>query len=109
MMSSQLALILLQSGVSGLVSLVPFILMIAAMYFLLILPQRKRQQAVQRMLDDLKVGDNVVTTGGIYGTITIIHEDKKTLQLKIADNPAVRIRVARTAVAGKQGEEEINK
>ncbi|MFN7948596.1 MAG: preprotein translocase subunit YajC [Blastocatellia bacterium] len=109
MMSSQLAFILLQSGASGLVSLVPFVLMIAAMYFLLILPQRKRQRAVQNMLDNLKVGDNIVTSGGIYGTVTIIHEDKKTLQIKIADNPAVRIKIARTSVAGLQGQEEINK
>ncbi|HWQ32246.1 MAG TPA: preprotein translocase subunit YajC [Blastocatellia bacterium] len=90
-------------------SLIPFVLMIAAMYFLLILPQRKRQRAVQEMLDNLKVGDNIVTSGGIYGTITIIHEDRKTLQIKIADNPAVRIKIARTAVAGLQGQEEVNK
>lgn len=110
MMSSQLALILQQSGGPGLLgALFPFILMIAAMYFLLIMPQRKKQRAVQQMLDNLKVGDNVVTSGGVYGTITIIHEDQKTVQLKIADNPAVRVKIARSAIAGLQGEEEINK
>ena len=109
MMSSLLTLILLQSGLSDLASLVPFILMIVAMYFLLILPQRKRQKAVQDMLDNLKVGDKVVTTGGIYGTISIVRDDKKSLQIKIADNPVVRIDIARTAVAGLQGSEEVNK
>ncbi|MFN0122379.1 MAG: preprotein translocase subunit YajC [Blastocatellia bacterium] len=90
-------------------SFLPFIAIFALMYFMLIRPQQKRQQAVQQMLENLKVGDRIVTTGGIYGTITIVREDKKVLQIRIAENPAVRIDIARTAVAGLQGQEEVNK
>jgi preprotein translocase subunit YajC len=107
MMSSPFLLFLLQSGASGLWSFLPLILMFVAMYFLLIVPQRKRQQKVQNMLNDLKIGDNIVTSGGIYGTITVLDENKKTVQIKIADNPTVRIRIARTAISGLQGGEEL--
>ncbi|HZS06638.1 MAG TPA: preprotein translocase subunit YajC [Blastocatellia bacterium] len=104
-----MTLILLQSGGAGILNLTPIILMIGVMYFLLIMPQRKRQRAIQAMLENLKVNDKIVTTGGIYGTITAVRDDKKTLQIKIADNPAVRVEIARTAVAGLQGSEEVNK
>jgi preprotein translocase subunit YajC len=108
MMSSILFLILLQ-GFSSLSGLVPIVLMIAVMWFLLIRPQQKRQQSVQQMIEMLKVGDKIITTGGIHGTITMVRDDKKTLQVKIADNPAVRIDISRSAVAGLQGTEEISK
>ncbi len=105
MMSSLFIFILLQ-GLSGIASFVPIVLMIGVMWFLLIRPQQKRQKAVQEMIGMLKVGDKVITTGGLHGTITMVREDRKTLQLKIADNPAVRIDISRSAVAGLQGSEE---
>ncbi len=108
MMSSLLVFILLQ-GLSGIANFVPIVLMIVVMWFLLIRPQQKRQQSVQQMIQMLKVGDKIITTGGIHGTITMVREDKKTLQLKIADNPAVRIDISRSAVTGLQGSEEDGK
>ncbi|HEY8459697.1 MAG TPA: preprotein translocase subunit YajC, partial [Blastocatellia bacterium] len=71
-------------------------------YFLIIVPQRKRQKAIDAMLDNLKAGDKVVTSGGIYGTIVSIRDDKRTLQLKISENPVVRVEIARTAITGLQ-------
>ncbi len=102
-MSFNLSVFLLQSGGLGaLGGLIPLLMMVVLFYVLIIVPQRRQQRKVQQMLDNLKVGDKVVTQGGIYGTITIIRDDKKSLQLKIAENPAVRIDVARTAVTGLQ-------
>ncbi len=76
------------------------VLVFVLFYFLIIVPQRKRQRAVDDMLNNLKAGDKVVTSGGIYGQIISVREDKRTVQLKIAEN--VRIEVARTAISGLQ-------
>jgi preprotein translocase subunit YajC len=91
-----------QGGGLGLIGLLPFVLIFVLFYFMIIVPQRKRQREMQAMLEALKVGDKVVTTGGICGTITIVREDKRTLQLRIAENPAVKIDVLRSAIAGLQ-------
>src|SRR5215475_5538665 len=100
-MSQQIALFLLQQG-SPFVTLVPLLLVFVLFYFLIIVPQRKRQRAIDTMLENLKSGDKVVTNGGIYGTIVSIRDDKRTMQLKISENPVVRVEVARTAVSGLQ-------
>lgn len=81
---------------------IPLLLVFVLFYFLIIVPQRKRQRAVDNMLDNLKSGDKVVTNGGIYGTIVSIRDDKRTVQLKISENPVIRVEVARTAVSGMQ-------
>lgn len=76
------------------------LLVFVLFYFLIIVPQRKRQRAVDDMLNNLKAGDKVVTNGGLYGQIISVREDKRTVQLKIAEN--VRVEVARTAITGLQ-------
>lgn len=101
-MSPHHLLLLLQTGGAGILSLMPIVLMFVLFYFLIIVPQRKRQRQTESMLDALKAGDKVVTTGGIHGTVTIVREDKRTVQLKIAESPAVKIDVARSAIAGLQ-------
>ena len=100
-MSQQFALLLFQQS-SPFVTFIPLLLVFVLFYFLIIVPQRKRQRAVDTMLDNLKSGDKVVTNGGIYGTIVSIREDKRTMQLKISENPVVRVEVARTAISGLQ-------
>ncbi|MGE0884090.1 MAG: preprotein translocase subunit YajC [Blastocatellales bacterium] len=80
--------------------LIPMVLVFVLFYFLIIVPQRKRQRAVDEMLNNLKPGDKVVTNGGLYGQIVSVREDKRTVQLKIAEN--VRVEVARTAISGLQ-------
>jgi preprotein translocase subunit YajC len=89
-----------QGAPSPLASLMPIVLIMAIFFFLVILPMRKRQSKVQAFLAGLKTGDKVITSGGIYGTITRI--DDSTLQLQIADK--VRIDVARNAIVGYQGQ-----
>ena len=85
------------------VQLVPFLLILAIFYFIILMPMKKRQQKVKAFLDALKIGDRVITTGGIYGSITRLND--QSLQLQIANN--VRIEVARTAIVGYQGQEPV--
>lgn len=80
----------------GLVSFLPFILIIAVFYLLLIRPNQKKQQNWQRMLGALKPGDRVTTTGGIRGTILTLRED--AVQLRVPPD-GVKIEVAKGAIA----------
>jgi preprotein translocase subunit YajC len=92
-----------QGAPSAWVQLLPFVLVLAIFYFVILLPMKKRQQKVQAFLAALKVGDRVVTSGGIYGSITRLSEP--SVQIQIANN--VRIEVARTAIVGYQGQEPV--
>jgi preprotein translocase subunit YajC len=69
-------------------------------YVLLILPAQRRQKKTQEMINALKNGDKVVTSGGIFGTIVGIEGD--SIQLRIADQ--VKVKVLRSAVTGLQPE-----
>jgi preprotein translocase subunit YajC len=73
------------------------ILIIGVMYLIVLRPQMKKQKETQRMLSELKKGDDVVTTGGIVGKVSGIKDDEITLQVQ----EGVRLRVLRSAVAGR--------
>ena len=88
---------------AGLTSFLPFAIILGIFYVLILMPMQKRQKKVQEFQDALKVGDKVVTTGGIYGQITRIND--KSVQVQIADK--VRIEIARAAVGGYQGQDPI--
>ena len=83
--------------------LIPFALILGIFYFVMVLPMRKRQQKVTAFLAALKVGDRVITTGGIYGSITRLSD--QSVQLQVANN--VRIEVSRAAIVGYQGQEPV--
>jgi preprotein translocase subunit YajC len=90
---------------AGWTQLVFFGLLFAAMYFLMIAPQRKKQKEHEKMLKALGSGDEVVTSGGIYGTITNVKEDR--FVLRIADNTKIEIgKSFVSAVVRKTGEEK---
>ena len=91
------------SNASPWLSLLPFVIILGIFYVMVLMPMKKRQQKVTEFQDSLKVGDKVVTTGGIYGTITRLAE--RHVQLQIA--PQVRIDVARAAVGGLQGQDPV--
>lgn len=76
-------------GPAGLLSLVPFILIFVIFYFLLILPQQRKQKEHKKMLEALKKGDKIITSSGIWGTITRL--DKETATVQIDDNARVKI------------------
>jgi preprotein translocase subunit YajC len=82
---------------------IPFILVLAIFYFVILLPMKRKQQKVQAFLDTLKVGDRIVTSGGIYGSITRLND--QSVQVQIADK--VRIEVSRAAIVGYQGQEPV--
>jgi preprotein translocase subunit YajC len=98
---SSLAL-LAQGQANPLVSLFPLILIGVVFYFLVFMPQRKRQRALQDMLSNLKNGDKVITSGGIYGVVAGIKDD--LIQLRVAQQ--VTIEVAKNAIVAKQPEEK---
>jgi preprotein translocase subunit YajC len=87
-------------GSSPWLQLVPFVLVLGIFYFIILLPMKRKQAKVQEFLDTLKVGDRVITTGGIYGQVTRLGGD--VIQVQIADK--VRIDVSRAAIGGHQGQ-----
>jgi preprotein translocase subunit YajC len=76
-------------GGGGMQSILFLGLMFAAMYFLMIAPQRKKQKEHQKMLESLGAGDEVITTGGIYGEITNKKDDR--FVIRIADNTKIEV------------------
>lgn len=93
------AIALFQSSGSGAATIANFLPIIAiglVFYFLVIAPANKQRKKQQEMLSTLKKGDQVLTTGGIYGTIASV--EPEAVYLKIADN--IRVKVARSAISG---------
>ena len=86
-----------------LVSFIPLALIVAIFYFLILMPMKRRQKKIDEFQQALKVGDRVVTTGGIYGQITRVAD--KSVQLQIADK--VRVEIARAAIGGYQGQDPL--
>ena len=72
------------------------IIAFAFLYFVMVRPQKRRQLETQRMLNDLKVGDEIITAGGMYGEVTKLGEEDVTVRIA----PELEVRVARRAVAG---------
>lgn len=85
------------------VQLIPFVLVLAIFYFVILLPMKRRQQKVREFLAALKVGDQIVTSGGMYGSITRLSD--QSVQIQVADK--VRIEIARSAIVGYQGQEPV--
>jgi len=88
----------------GLVQFLPMIFIFVIFYFLLIAPMRKKQKKAQEMLSKLKKGDEVITSGGIFGRITAMDEERGFVILQVSDN--AKIKVLRSAIGGLAGEPE---
>ena len=84
-----------QGGGSQWMSFLPLILLFVVFYFLLIRPQQKRAKQQKQFIENLKKGDDVVTSGGLYGKITGLTDS--TVTIEIAEK--VRVRVAKSAIA----------
>ena len=88
-------MILLQSA-GGLIQLLPIFLIVIVFYFLLIRPQQKRQRELQETIASLKIGDRVVTTGGVIGVIKSVRDTS----FLILSAEKTMLEIARSAVAG---------
>jgi preprotein translocase subunit YajC len=87
------------------VQLFPFALMLLIFYLLVLMPMRRRQKKVSEFQSSLKIGDKVITTGGLYGEVTRLDDQAQTVQVQIADR--VRVTVARGSIGGYQGAEPV--
>ncbi len=85
---------------SLLAQLLPFVAILAIFYFIILLPMRRRQRKVQEFQANLKVGEKIVTTSGIYGVITKMSD--RSVHVQVADK--VRIEMSRAAIGGYQGQ-----
>lgn len=99
-MSLSLFMMAQPQGGAGWMGLLPLIIIFAIFYFLMISPMRRRQKRLQMLISNLKTGDKIITTGGIYGTVVGVSEDR--IQLRITER--VNIDLAKNAVAGMQPE-----
>ena len=98
----QITFLLFQGTTGGLIQLMPVLLIAGVFYFLLIRPQQKRQRQLQEIISTLKIGDRVVTTGGVIGKITKVRDT--SFIILSADKSILEI--ARSAVAGVDEEGE---
>lgn len=83
------------SGPNLLTALFPFILVLVIFWLIIVLPQQRRQKRHMRMVESLKPGDRIITSGGIFGTVMGVYPDR--IELKIAAN--VKIDITKNAVA----------
>lgn len=89
---------------SSILSFLPLLLIVVVMYFLMIRPQQRKQKAHQALINSLKNGDEVVTAGGMYGTVAGIDDKKNTIYLKVSGD--VKVKVERFAIARVLSESE---
>jgi preprotein translocase subunit YajC len=82
--------------------LIPILLLLALTYFVLIRPQRRRQQQQSEMLSELKVGSEILTAGGVYGTVRSLGDDELTVEIA----PGTSVKLDKRAVAMVVPEDE---
>lgn len=106
-MFTQLTTIGLEStgGSSTLSVVIPFVILIAIFYFLLIRPENKRKKAAAKMRSELNVGDQITTIGGIVGTVCNISEDTIVIE---SGADRVRVELTRWAVSNKGTQTDVN-
>ena len=91
-------------GSNPLVAFLPLILLGGVFYFILIRPQQRRARAQQALVNAVQEGDEIMTNGGIFGTITEIDDDEGTVTVEIA--PGTRIRMVKAGIARRLTEDD---
>ncbi len=89
----------------GLLQMVPFLLIFVVFYFVLLAPMRKQQKKTKEMLSQLKKGDRVMTSGGIYGTVAQVED--QIVWVKLADT--LKVKMAKSAITGVVADSETGK
>lgn len=92
------------SAASGIISFVPIILIFAIMYFLMIRPQQKKVKEHRTMIEAVRRGDQVITSGGLIGKVTKVDDQKGELEVELAPN--VKVRVVRSTISQVIGKTE---
>lgn len=92
------------SGGNPLTVLFPFLLLGGLFYFVILRPQQRRQRAQQALVNAVDVGDEVITTAGIFGVVTGVDDDEGTLRIEIA--PGTEIRILRAGIGRRVAEDE---
>jgi len=90
-------------GGNPLAVLLPFLLLGGLFYFMILRPQQRRQRAQQALVSSVDVGDEIITTAGIYGVITGVDDDEGTIRVEIA--PGTEIRILRAGIGRRVTEE----
>lgn len=81
----------------GLSQIVFLVLLIAVFYFVLIRPQKRRAEQHQKLIGSVDVGDEIMTIGGLYGTVTAVGDE----DVEIEPSPGMRLRFVKSAIARK--------
>jgi preprotein translocase subunit YajC len=92
------------SGSNPLVAFLPLVLMGGVFYLLLIRPQQRRVKAQQALVNAVEVGDEIMTTAGIFGTVTEIDDDEGTVTVEIA--PGTRVRMVKSGISRRLTEDD---
>lgn len=87
-----------QEGGGGMLSILPFVLIMLILYFLMIRPQAKRQKNKRTMMEALKKGDRIVTVGGVHGTVVGLKQQGKIVIIKVDKN--TNLTVIKSSIAG---------
>ena len=93
-----------QQTANPLVTLLPFLLVGVALYFIMIRPQRKRMQAQQDLRKSVEVGDEILTIGGIFGIVRYVDEENDELTIEVS--PGTTVRIVSSAIARRVSEDE---
>jgi len=93
-------------GIAQFISLIPYILIFVIFYFFLIRPQQKRVKDHKAMVESLKRGDEIITSGGIIGTIDRVMEDDR-IEVIIGEN--VKVQIIRSTITSLLKKEEVKK
>ena len=94
------------TGAAGFfISILPLLVILVIFYFLLIKPQQSQQKKIKEMLSQLKKGDRVLTSGGLYGTVVGINEKDNIVVLRISDD--VKVEIGRSYITSVKAGEEI--
>lgn len=92
------------NGGNPLAILLPFLLLGGLFYFMILRPQQRRARAQQQLINATEVGDEVITTAGIYGTVTAIDDDEGTVTLEIA--PGTEIKIVRAGIGRRLSDDD---
>lgn len=80
------------------VQLLTIAVILGIFYVIVVLPQQRKQRKLQDMIDNLKAGDKIITSGGLYGTVVVVKDDR--IQVRLAEN--VKVEMSRNAVTALQ-------